>query len=316
MSFISDIFSSIFGGGKDVKAIQAATAQQTAAVNRAIAEQRAAEERALEQFTPFREAGQVGLDRYMDLFTDPEAQRAAVMDSPFYQALAEDAQNRLFGQQAARGTMFSGGTAETLQKAMALLGTDLLNTEFGRASDLASMGGQAATNIANLNIGGGATRGGLQQTIGDVEAANILGERRARNQAATNLLNLGASIATTPVGGKLADIGRNLFGGGSSNPYQVANPSIRPWQEMFQTPSPYTGFGPIPLLDPMTWRNRDVDPAYQRGGSYIANPSYQQRLDGVRLYPTANRNFQPSINQSAYTTPYPFSATNFGTPIF
>ncbi len=145
---------------------------------------------------PFTDAGTTGLDSVQrnlseieTLITDPTAQNEFVTNNPFFTALADDAQRRIFNNQASRGKVGSGGTAEALQNSLLLLGPDLVNQNISQRSNLAgqnfnlanlgltSAGGQATSSAA-----GALTLADLSARGGETQAAGILGVENTRRQ--------------------------------------------------------------------------------------------------------------------------------------
>lgn len=187
--------ASIASSREASKASRKAGRTQAAAADRAVAETRRQFEQTREDLAPFREAGTGALPGLTDLVTDPEAQRDFITDNPFFTALAEDAQSRIFQNKAAKGKLGSGETAEALQNSLLLLGSDLLNqnitqrqnlvgTGQSAAAQTGQFGAQAARSIADLGTSGAAAR-----AAGTVGAANV------RNQTFQGLLNAGATFA-------------------------------------------------------------------------------------------------------------------------
>lgn len=157
-----------------------------------------------------------GLDSFIN---DPSAQLDYVQNSPFFSALANDAQNRLLNVQAARGKLGTGDTPAALQNQLLLMGTDLvqqaianrqqslgnyqqgLQNRFGAAGlrqnaitnrqsavslgqNAAAMTGTATQNAGNsitdLLTGGAASR-----------AAGLVGAGNAQTQGANNMAQAG-----------------------------------------------------------------------------------------------------------------------------
>lgn len=189
MGFLSTLF-----GGDQAKAAKGAARAQSESIDRAIAESRRASSEARADLQPFRAAGQSALPGLTSLVTDPDAQRKFVMDSPFYGALADDAQSRLFANQAARGKVGSGGTADALQTSLLRLGTDLVDRGIGQRQNLASLGANAAAGQASNTLNTGATIGNLLTTQGDVRGAGQIGAANARSDGLNNVISTGLGI--------------------------------------------------------------------------------------------------------------------------
>jgi len=129
---------------------------------------------------PFAQAGAGTLDSLTALINDPNAQSDFITNNPFFEALADDAQRRIFGSAAATGKMKSGGTAEALQNSLLLLGTDLVNNNVTQQMNLANMGLTAAGGQANVSTVGGVNIADLMGDMASAEAAGIMGTEAAR----------------------------------------------------------------------------------------------------------------------------------------
>jgi len=199
--------SGIFGGGSNDDASQAAAIQAEAG-ERGIDVQRETLQQARADLAPFRTVGERqlrplkrGIDDLSSLVTDPERQASFVADNPFFTALADDAQRRIFGNQAARGKVGSGGTAEALQNSLLLLGPQLVNQNVGQRQgvlqqrqNLATLGANAAAGQATATQGVNANITDLITGQGNAQAAGVIGDANARRQGQSNLVNLGLGI--------------------------------------------------------------------------------------------------------------------------
>lgn len=216
MGLVKDFIS----GQTGAKAAKRAARVQQAAAGQAEEMQRTAETQALQRSTtaeatgradlqPFAEAGkkaigglEEGLAGLSRLVTDPQAQKEFITDNVFFDALAERSTETLFANQAARGKVGSGGTAEALQKSILLLGSDLLNQNITQRQNvntqfqnLVGLGKGAATTQADI------TRGAADRDIGTItgtavrtsdlrtgaaaaQAAGIVGAQNVRQAAA------------------------------------------------------------------------------------------------------------------------------------
>lgn len=126
------------------------------------------------------------------LVTDPQQQLSFVQDNPFFEALAGRATETLLANQAAKGKLASGGTAEALQNSFLLLGTDLLNQNIGQRQNLANLGLGAATGQAGITQQAGQNIADLTTQKGNIQAAGIVGARNAINEGRQGLIQLGA----------------------------------------------------------------------------------------------------------------------------
>jgi len=221
MSIVKDVVSGIQGakaadrsanaqiaGANEASAIQGVAKTEALAANKAGLEQSRAD------LQPFSDAGkeaisglQAGLAGLSDLVTNPKAQADFITNNPFFDSLATRAKNDLFANQAAKGKVGSGGTAEALQNSLLLLGSDLINqnvtqrqntntqyqslvntglsaagtaanaTNLSTARDLGVIS-DVADNQANLRVGAGVA-----------QSAGIIGKYNARQGAADNVEN-------------------------------------------------------------------------------------------------------------------------------
>lgn len=105
---------------------------------------------ATKDLSPFRAVGTAVLPGLVELSTNPEQQAEYIKSNPFYGALADDAQQRVFNNQAARGKLGTGETIKELQKNLVMLGSDLLNQNITQRLNIANLGVGAATQIADI----------------------------------------------------------------------------------------------------------------------------------------------------------------------
>lgn len=246
MGFISDIVGGITGSGAD--AAEEAADQQVRATEIAVEEQRRAREQARKDLSPFREAGRRqiagaygGINRLQrqqqrvnqlagglqtraleidQLTRSPREQRRFIENNQFFDALAGDAQDRLFSNAAAQGKVGSGGTAEALQNSILLLGADLLNQNiqqrlgaFGarqgavnasaaafdaqnavqsQRQNMVTGGQNAAAGQATATLQAGSNISDLATQIGNAQAAGTIGARNAQTGALNTVLSAGA----------------------------------------------------------------------------------------------------------------------------
>lgn len=194
-----------YGASKSSKAAKSAAQTQSRSIDTATAEQRRATQQARSDLQPFRQAGQdqiqplAGLvDQTQTLATDPSAQLSFVQDNPFFKALADDSQKRLFQNQAAKGKLGSGGTAEALQNSILLLGQDLINGQLNRNQQsinnrqgIMSLGQNAAAGQGGFTANAGTNISNLATARGDVQAAGQVGAANAVTGGINNLVNAG-----------------------------------------------------------------------------------------------------------------------------
>lgn len=153
------------------------------------------------------------LDRLNALST-PQGQADFINNNPFFDSLAQNAQNRIFNNQAARGKLGSGETAAGLRNQLVSMGSDLLSREIGNLQGVSGLNSdinnQGITNLFNLF----GTRQGLRQNnIANLLNLVSLGQNAASNQGNT-LNSLGVNVGNT-----LTDIGNAQAAGmvGASN---------------------------------------------------------------------------------------------------
>lgn len=204
MSFVGDIIDSITGADDAADAARSAGDIQAQATREATEEQRRQFDVTREDLQPYRQAGRSALPGLTDLVTNPQAQRSFIEDNPFFQSLAEDAQNRIFSNQAARGKVGSGETAEALQNSLLLLGSDLLNQNIAQRQNLVGMGLGAATRTgqfgaqATSNITDLITSGAAARAAGEIGAANAI------TQGRQGIIGAGANIGSAALMGPLS----------------------------------------------------------------------------------------------------------------
>lgn len=193
--FIKDAIKtvgSVFSGGADEAALESAGIQ-SASADKAIALQRETRDLVRADLQPFREAGQAQLDPLSKLISDPQAQLSFIQDNPFFTALANDAQSRLFSNQAARGKVGSGGTAQALQNSLLLLGQDLLNQNIQQRQGFVNMGQAAAAGQATATQQSGNAITDLITQQGNALASGQVGAANARAGGIQNLIGAGTA---------------------------------------------------------------------------------------------------------------------------
>jgi hypothetical protein len=137
----------------------------------------------------------------LDLVTNPEAQKNFITNSPFFDSLAKRSTDTLLSNQAARGKVGSGGTAEALQNSLLLLGSDLLNQSIGQRQNLATMGQNAAAQTGSATQGVSNSISDLYTQKGNAQASGIIGAQNANSQMVGNLASTalsGYALATAP----------------------------------------------------------------------------------------------------------------------
>lgn len=159
-----------------------------------IEELKAGREQAFEALSPFREAGAAQLGGLGELVSDPQAQARFIQQNPFFETLANQAQSRLFANQAARGKVGTGGTSEALQSSLLGIGSQLLNQNITQRFNLAAMGASAA---AGQGTGALSTSTGIADLItqgANAQAAGVVGGQAATQQNRNQLAAAAATI--------------------------------------------------------------------------------------------------------------------------
>jgi len=185
---------SIYGANKSAKASRKAASTQAQATRAAIAENRRQFQQTRGDLAPFRQAGTAALPGLTSLVTDPNAQRDFIAQNPFFDALANDAQDRLFNNQAAKGKLGSGETANALQNSLMLLGSDLLNQNIAQRQNLVGMGQNAAAQTGTFGAQSARTIADLRAQGANAQAAGTVGAANAQNQGIQNAINSGIGI--------------------------------------------------------------------------------------------------------------------------
>ena len=183
--------SAILGGGD---AAAGAAGAQSAAIGEAIDFQKQVYKQNSKNLAPFRELGARNLGGLEDLVTNPEAQLDFINNNPFFEALANRSKDTLLNNQAAKGKVGSGGTAEALQNSLLTLGTDLVNQNITQRSNLVNTGYNAIIQQGNFGNRTAQNLGSLYTDQGNANAAAIAGKQQGDLASIGNIANIGASI--------------------------------------------------------------------------------------------------------------------------
>lgn len=191
---LANIGTNLYSADAGTEAAKLAARQQAESTQAAID----ANERALSQvradLQPFKDAGTSTVSSLKELVNDPKAQANYIQSNPLYKSLADDAENRLLANQAAKGKVGSGGTAEALQNSLLLLGNDLLNQNITQKQNLVNTGANAAaqTGTATQNVTNNIS--GYLTDEGNANAAGTIGAYNAKTGALNNAISTQASI--------------------------------------------------------------------------------------------------------------------------
>lgn len=174
-------------GFLDLKAYQALTPEERAKYERNDKGNFVYKEPKLQDFAAAHDPNKPGL---VDLINDPNAQKNFITQNPFFNSLAQNAQDRTFQNAAAKGKVGSGGTAEALQNSLLMLGGDLLNQSITQRQNLANMGSDAAarSGVASQNAANGISD--LYTQKGNAQAAGAIGSANAWNSSLGQITKL------------------------------------------------------------------------------------------------------------------------------
>jgi hypothetical protein len=176
MSSIVDSFTGIidnFTGGNQAKdAAAEASRAQIEYGNKAIETNKEARNSAKANFQPYADVGKSNIAGLDSLINDPNAQLKYIQDNPFFKSLTDQATQTLFNNQAAKGKLGSGETAEALQNSLLLLGNDLIQQQIRNKKNLVDLGFNAATGQSNADIGVGSNIANIQTDQGNSIAAS------------------------------------------------------------------------------------------------------------------------------------------------
>lgn len=193
-AFVGGAALSMYAADQQADASEQAAETQAQATNLASIRQQEQFEQTREDLAPYRQAGREALPGLQNLVTDPNAQREFIQDNPFYETLADDAQSRIFENQAAKGKMGSGDTASALQDNLLKLGTDLLNQNISQRSNLVSMGQNAAAQTGQFGANAARSIADLRTQGANAQAAGTVGAANAWTGAVNNTMNTGANL--------------------------------------------------------------------------------------------------------------------------
>lgn len=171
-----------------------ATVNASSAAEDAAKIQAGAVDKAIATQAPFNQLGTNAAAQIQQIQSDPGGY---VQNNPFYKSLADDAQQRLLKNEAAKGKAAAGGTQEALQTSLLNLGNGLVQQQVGTLQNQVNSGQVAASNTSNL-----------QTDRGAVQAGGVVGQAGAlstgyQNQISTLLAlqNLNRSPSYSPTAG-------------------------------------------------------------------------------------------------------------------
>ena len=193
------------------EAAKDAAAAQTRAGREAISSQEAAQARLEEGLQPFVGAGEGVLGQLVSSVTggqpSPGEQASAITGNPFFQALAQDQEQRLLSSQAARGKLGSGETGNLLTRNLLTLGNqfqrqgeqDRLN-QINNLFGLAQIGQSSAAQTGTSGINTAQNVGNLITQIGNSQAAGKIGAQIPQQRATEQIFGLLGSLGGAATG--------------------------------------------------------------------------------------------------------------------
>ena len=210
-------------------------------------------------FQPYLDAGITNLEGVNELINNPETQRDFLLNNPFFDEFANQAERRLLANQAAQGRVGSGGTQLELRNRLLEFGNQLVDASVQQRLALVQGGltasqfvGTAEQNVANqisqiesvtgqslaqLIQTAGVNRAQVQQTAGSQLAQLSVGEAKAltgiETQASRDLAQIstqeGQDIATltaqnaAQIAQNEANVGTSLAGIATGEAARTAN---------------------------------------------------------------------------------------------
>ena len=188
-------------------------------------------------FQPYLDAGKVTVEGLEKLVNDPEAQRDFILDNPFFDEFANQAERRLLANQAATGRVAAGETSLELRNRLLEFGNQLLDTAITQRQNLVNTGMNASAQVGNAEIIRANAVSGIEQAAGQslaqlVQTAGI-NKANITTNAGKDIADLsvgrGKDLATieTTAGRDLASIetarGTNIANLTGSNATQISN---------------------------------------------------------------------------------------------
>lgn len=153
--------------------------------------QRQAAQEAINTTQPYNQFGMDAMKQISTIQADPGAY---IKSNTLYKSMADDAERRLLANQAAKGKVGSGGTANALQEQLLNIGNNLVNQQINNLQNQVGTGQTAVGQI-----------GGYLTNQGDAKASGIMGANNAIQQG---LSSIGGSAMSAIGGGN--NIGAQL----------------------------------------------------------------------------------------------------------
>lgn len=195
-------------GATAADAAEEAGQLQYQATQDAIAQQQAAQEQLQQNLQPYMSFGQGFIPQVQQSFAQgaelygPGASDA-IMNNPMFQAIQNQVQQDILGNQAVRGRVGTGETPMFLQDAALRTGFDILNSERNantmRTNQLLQalgIGQSSAAGVGNAGLQTAGQVGSLLTQGGNALASGVVGAANAQQQGTQNLINIGSTLAS------------------------------------------------------------------------------------------------------------------------
>ncbi len=213
VGIVSSMIIGSIAADDNAQAAQDGSNAQVAAQRQAMKEnnKRFAEFQKLMQ--PFIARGREALIGQQNLIglNSPDRQRAAIngiRNGMEYQTLLNSANNNILQNASATGGLRGGNTQAALATISPNILSQLINQQYTRLGEQATMGFNASTNQGNVGVNVGAQNAQYLSNIGDAQAQGIMGENAANQQ----MLG-GISQGLGQIGGGIMSIGMGGIGG-------------------------------------------------------------------------------------------------------
>lgn len=179
----------LLGGYLQGQGASSAAGAQAAATAAGIRAQKQALAVTRKDLKPYRGIGAKAAPELYKFTTNPNAQKNYLTKNPLFDYLVGESRDNLFANQAARGKLGSGATANMLTDRILGIGTQLIDQQNSRLYNLAALGENAAarTGVATQNTA--ANIGELLTQQGNAQAAGIVGQTNAITGTINGLAN-------------------------------------------------------------------------------------------------------------------------------
>jgi len=182
------------------QAAKGAANAQTQAAQAGIGEQQKQFEAIQKLLAPYVQAGTgaVGAQQALLGLSGPEAQQKAIeaiQNSPQFKSITEQGENAILQQASATGGLRGGNVQAALGQFRPQLLTQLIEQQYGRLGNLASLGQASAAGQAALGQQQGVNISGLLGQMGQAQAGGILGQGAANVGLTNSLAQFGGALA-------------------------------------------------------------------------------------------------------------------------